>query len=57
MNIVSMNDVSRVILQAGRARRVTSTTAQVSIIAMATVNALALTRVSVQRDGVDRTAS
>ena len=57
MNIVSMNDVSRVILQAGRVRRVTSMTAQVSIIAMATVNALALTRVSVQRDGVDRTAS
>ena len=44
-------------LQVGRARRVTSTTAQASTIAMATVNVLALTRVSVQGAGVDRAAS
>ena len=48
---------ARDLLQAGRARRVTSTTAQASTIAMATVNVLARTRVSVQRAGVDRAVS
>ena len=48
---------ARVLLQAGRVRRVTSMTAQASTIAMATVNVLALTRVSVQTAGVDRAVS
>ena len=48
---------ARVLLQAGRVRRVTSMTAQASTIAMATASVLALTRVSVQTAGVDRAAS
>ena len=44
-------------LQAGPERRVTSTTAQASTIAMETGNVSALTRVSVQRAGVDRAVS
>ena len=48
---------ARVLLQGGPECRVTSTTAQASTIAMATVNVLALTRVSVQTAGVDRAVS
>ena len=48
---------ARVLLQVGAARHVMNMTAQASTIAMATVNVLAPTRVSVQTAGVDRAVS